>query len=251
MSPVELEPLPVEVAEALELERRRPDLSPDSHRLLCERINLALAATEIPMEPTGEVLPSPSPSLRPLVTSKMGLALFAAGAIAGGVAGAGLHAALSSPQEPLPAVAPVEVSSPATPQEVRQEDAPAQPKPPSRKVPTASQAAPQPPGAATVADPTLGKELALLELARTALARGQAGEALLALERHEREFPGGRLAEERESVAIQALLALGREADARRRPDNFRRRYPESMLRPLIDTLVPPSAERQIAPPRP
>jgi outer membrane protein assembly factor BamD (BamD/ComL family) len=53
-------------------------------------------------------------------------------------------------------------------------------------------------------------------------------------ELHGRRFPKGRLAEERESVAIQALVRLERHEEARRRASDFERRYPTSVFLPVI-----------------
>ena len=72
-------------------------------------------------------------------------------------------------------------------------------------------------------------------MARTALTRGRAEDALRTLELHLQSFPRGRLAEERDSLTIQALVSLGRHASARARAAQFRRKYPQSLLRPIVD----------------
>ncbi len=84
----------------------------------------------------------------------------------------------------------------------------------------------------------LARERALLDLARAAAARGEPALALAQAERHRQQFPQGRLAEEREAMAIRALLALGRRADARARADAFRASYPNSFLTPVIDSAL-------------
>jgi len=63
---------------------------------------------------------------------------------------------------------------------------------------------------------SLAGEVALLSRAETELRAGRPGNALLALNEHQRKFPRGALAEERTAARIQALCALGRsdEADA-------------------------------------
>jgi len=72
-------------------------------------------------------------------------------------------------------------------------------------------------------------ERALLDKAGGLLASGKAGAAIAALEEHARRFRGGgRLAEEREMRWIEALLQLGRAADASARLDRFARRYPNN-----------------------
>jgi hypothetical protein len=76
----------------------------------------------------------------------------------------------------------------------------------------------------------LAAERALLDVARADLARGEAGEALSATDRHAREYPRGALVEEREALAIKALVALGRTNEARTRAREFERRFPNGLL---------------------
>ena len=75
----------------------------------------------------------------------------------------------------------------------------------------------------------LAAERALLDVARSALARGEAGEAIAATERHAREYPDGSLVEEREAIAVKALVALGRRDEARRRARALEQRFPNGL----------------------
>lgn len=90
-------------------------------------------------------------------------------------------------------------------------------------------------------DTDLAGERALIERARMALARGQAASALEALDAHRAQYPRGRLGEEREALAIQALSAAGRSAEARKRADAFVRVHPNSVFLPAIELAVPPA----------
>lgn len=85
---------------------------------------------------------------------------------------------------------------------------------------------------------TLSGERALLERARTALARRAPGAALNALNEHSRTYPRGRLAEEREALMIQALVAGGRYQAARRRAEHFARAYPGSLFRSSVNAVL-------------
>lgn len=76
----------------------------------------------------------------------------------------------------------------------------------------------------------LGAERALLDVARGALARGEANEALIATGRHVSEYPSGVLVEEREAIAIKALVALGRRDEARARAVEMERRFPNGLM---------------------
>jgi outer membrane protein assembly factor BamD (BamD/ComL family) len=89
-------------------------------------------------------------------------------------------------------------------------------------------------------DTALAAERVLLETARAALARGQRATAVDALERHAREFPRGRLGEEREGLWIQALVGAGRVDEARERFRRFRKSYPRSMLIPAFEASLAP-----------
>jgi hypothetical protein len=80
-------------------------------------------------------------------------------------------------------------------------------------------------------------ELRLLELAQQAL-RDDPGRALAIAERHRRLFARGQFAQEREVLAIQALLALGRHERASARARAFAHRYPESSHLPHLRDLV-------------
>ncbi|HCF56536.1 MAG TPA: sigma-70 family RNA polymerase sigma factor, partial [Myxococcales bacterium] len=75
----------------------------------------------------------------------------------------------------------------------------------------------------------------LLQRARTALARGEAREALALLDDHQRLFPGGQLIESREALRIEALAAAGESARARALADEYRRRFPHSVFLPVVN----------------
>jgi hypothetical protein len=87
----------------------------------------------------------------------------------------------------------------------------------------------------------LAAERALLDVARAAIARGDATEALASVDRHAHEYPDGVLVEEREALAIKALVAVGRRDDAERRAQRFEERFPNGlMLRAVKSALGAP-----------
>ena len=106
--------------------------------------------------------------------------------------------------------------------------------PPAPAAPSAASAAP------SAAPSNLAAEQALIDTARSALARGRAADALRATDDHSREFPRGRLAEERETMAIQALLLAGRRGDAEARGQRFHKAYPGSLYGNAVDALLAP-----------
>jgi len=163
------------------------------------------------------------------------LSLVAAGAMVVGVVAGRATAPepvpVASPSAVVPtpsfAGAPPSVSETPAPVYVSQDaDAP---------LPSASARAAGPPPP-IVGRGTLAQERELVEGARAALTRGRAGDALAAADRHGKEFPRGQLAEEREVLAITALIALGRLQEAEMRRARFMKTFPSSLLLPpLVD----------------
>lgn len=78
----------------------------------------------------------------------------------------------------------------------------------------------------------------MVEQARMALARGDNLGALDAVREHAREFPRGKLREEREAVAIQALAQAGQAEQARARAALFRDAFPASVFLPAIEIAL-------------
>jgi hypothetical protein len=85
---------------------------------------------------------------------------------------------------------------------------------------------------------TLAAERKLLEVARTALGRGNGVDALTAADAHASKFPHGSLAEEREAIAVEALAECKRFDDAKQRGERFRRSYPQSILLPAVQAAM-------------
>lgn len=88
--------------------------------------------------------------------------------------------------------------------------------------------------AARGGDDHLAAERAALDVARTALGRGDGANALAACDEHARRFPRGALGEEREAIAVQALVLEHRSDDARARAERFRKTHPRSILLPAV-----------------
>jgi hypothetical protein len=120
----------------------------------------------------------------------------------------------------------------------------AAPTPPST---TPSSTAPRsraltPPAGATSPAPLEGAapavtEIELLRDARLAL-RQSPGRALELTEAHARAFPRGKLSQERELIAISALVAVGRRTAALSRASRFNEAFPESPYRRQITELL-------------
>ncbi|HEY4013510.1 MAG TPA: hypothetical protein VGM06_09245 [Polyangiaceae bacterium] len=166
--------------------------------------------------------------------------LVAWGFVAGTGVGAAGHAALEKrdpPQAPPAAAAP---ASPAALPEARTARPPEDPASPSSSL--APQPSPTRAAARAVDAPpassSLAAERALLDIARRDLAQGEAAQALALTETHARRFPHPELAEEREAIAIQALVLEGRSDEARARAAKFRARAPNSLFLPAVEASV-------------
>jgi outer membrane protein assembly factor BamD (BamD/ComL family) len=81
-------------------------------------------------------------------------------------------------------------------------------------------------------------ELRVLQPAQRALARKDYASALASVAEHQRRFPSGRLAEEREALRVKALLGLGRDTEAKRAGTAFRTRFPQSALGGRMDEML-------------
>jgi outer membrane protein assembly factor BamD (BamD/ComL family) len=95
-----------------------------------------------------------------------------------------------------------------------------------------------PAASAVPRDKRLEAERKLVEMARTALARGQTADALAALRRHQRFFPNGELAEERDGLWVSALVATHEYAQAREQAVRFRRHHPHSLFAPVVEQAI-------------
>jgi hypothetical protein len=118
---------------------------------------------------------------------------------------------------------------------------------PAMSVVTALPAAPEMPAAkdetpavperrAANQSPPVWDEPRLIEQARRALA-SEPRRALALSREHQRRFPTGALALEREVIVIEALARTGSSAEARRRALAFEARYPQSIHTPRIRAL--------------
>jgi hypothetical protein len=107
--------------------------------------------------------------------------------------------------------------------------------PTSEPIPSPSPA--EIPSPAQIANPPPESELALLQRAGDRLRSDPAG-ALDLAEQHAERFPSGALAQEREVIAIEALVGLHRDSEARDRAQHFVRDFPGSAHRLHIQSLM-------------
>lgn len=169
--------------------------------------------------------------------------------------------------EPEPIVSdpqPEPITKPRTPRQVaapqpvrpRHKDAPLQQPPPVVREPPVimeplqpdpPKAVPSPPAEpSSVAHVQVVEEVKrdspaerlLLESARSALAKRDGTSAMQALGRHQREFPNGALMEERDALTVLAWVALQKRVEAQQAAEQFKRRYPRSLLIPAVQKAL-------------
>lgn len=174
----------------------------------------------------------------------------AAWVMSGVVLGVGLSgtvtALVSPPDGPAPANSPEPHPMPsaatrAAPPPFPEPNLPAPTASVTSPPPTTSPArAPEPRGpersSETLPLPSDG-ELSLLRRAQESL-HSNPRSALAMTVRHEQEYPSGLLAQEREVIAIDALVRLGRFGEARARADLFQSRYPGSAHARRLEQLL-------------
>lgn len=131
-----------------------------------------------------------------------------------------------------PAVSPSLALAPTPAPSAAAEPAPATPSLPRPSAPSA------PSVKSEVAVPSLERELSLLERARSKLSEGEPQATLQLLGEHQGRYPTSVLQQEREALAIRALLAAGRRAEAQRRAQAFMRAYPTSALRGSLERIA-------------
>jgi hypothetical protein len=140
--------------------------------------------------------------------------------------------------------APEATRKAAVARQITTAEAPPQPAaPPADEAPSARpSAAPADPPHAS-AKPSLADEVAALDVAREALAAGDAGRTLRALDQHDQRFPGGMLGPEAMVLRIEALILRGDRASAARLGEAFLAAHPRSphasRLRSLIGSPAP------------
>ena len=176
------------------------------------------------------------------------LAIFASGAVVGAVAHSGYARLTAAPPNAVsaPVVAPpppsssAPVESPSAPASSPSAPPTATTAQPERPAPTASAVAPPTARIDETSDPdrSPAAERAALEIARTAIGRGQAAAALAELDRHAQRFPRSRFSEERDSLRIQALIIAGRTPEAKQRLEEFRKRRPKSLFLPALEAAL-------------
>ena len=216
--------------------------SPEAIARLSGKLAVALPVGALAPKTTTPPTPAPVASASS-AAAKVALAKLGAAFAIGAAVGAAGHAAVSTPAPvpvPVPTVTATAAATTATdtPTATASETpttppvvASSAPLPVPIHVPTTSTAA------ATASTPA-ASENELLDHAHDALLHHDAAKALALTDEHAKTYPKGVLAEERELLAIEALVALGRRDAANERAAAFRTTYPTSTYGARLDSIL-------------
>jgi hypothetical protein len=221
-----LEPLSASALAALDAERARPPPAAETLARLAARLEtIAPAAATTATAATA--------------LTKAKLMFLVAGLGLGGAGGALVGFQLGRDARPSDPPPPPVVGAPQQAFAVERPVVELVPVEVARPAPEAA----SPPAVAAVANvpappPPNDSEQLLIERATAALMRGRAEQALGVCAQLDERFPEGELLEERRSLEIRALVALGRRAEAEARAAAFRSRFPGSLLIPVVDEAL-------------
>lgn len=248
MTPDDLEPLSADLKALLDAERPISAAPAGAKARLMSRLATELfdvpggdggasqggtGGGSSPAAPAGGVGASAGASglVAKAVVTKLVVGASVASLAVGGAIGAGVHSVVATPK-PVEQPAPVVVKQPEKPVE-------APPPPPVVEAPV-EKVEPKPtlvapPMPKLSADEQLALEKSYVEQARAAMARQDTAAALEALAQHEKRFPKGQLTEERMALQVLALVRAGRSIEANNVATEFRRRFPNGLMRSVVD----------------
>jgi len=217
------------IADLLATEKSRPGFTPEAKAAMWAGVEKSIAGAVV----AGAAGATATAAATKVASWKIA-ALASAALVVGAGAGAAAHATFAEPKTKTKTVVvertvEVKVAAPVVSVAPTQETVVA---PIASSHPLATAKASSAPPAK---DPSLARERNLLDMARTALSRGDTSSALSAIDTHAKEFPKSQLAQEREVLAIQALAGAGRMPEARQRAASFRAAYPKSPLVSIVD----------------
>jgi hypothetical protein len=220
-------PIDREIAALLKQERERARLGPGAATRA--RVLARVTASAAPHPPSG-----PAPKMRP--SAPAGGAILRSVVAFGVLAGAAAWVATRSgpaPSASVPAAetAPARSEAASTPSPVAPPVASPEPDGAPDRAPAPSATRPKRENPAG----TLKEERAILDRARAHLLSGEPAVALGEVEKHARLFRRGVLAEERDALRVEVLVAVRRTAEARAAAARFHAAYPGSMLAPAVD----------------
>jgi hypothetical protein len=190
------------------------------------RATVATAAAAAATGAPRDTAPAPARGRGIRIAFAAGVALLLGAA--GAVAALGIRAV--DREAPAPSSKPQAV----TPVRVARHEGPASPASPQTRLVAKPAHAARP----ATAQESYAAELGLLHRAQIAYTSGDFVGALVLVAEHTRQFPHGRLTEEREALRVRSLAGAGRKDDARRATAAFARRFPRSALLPRLESAA-------------
>lgn len=218
---------------ALDAEKSSPGTDPDAARLA--KIGAGIAArvgAPPPPEPPTNPPPGHAAPVASGVATKAPFVLLAAAVIAGLVAIGSMGNEKTAPATPVAVTKTVETAAiPVA------EPAPSEPGISLNDLPSVATAPKAVARPTTANEPPTQEEISLIGRAHDAL-RSDPVAALALCKQHETKFAGGHFAQEREAVAIEALVYLNRNDEAKKRFAEFDQKFPSSSHRVHLETLL-------------
>lgn len=219
---------------ALDAEKSAP-ADPDAARLAKIGAGIASRIGAPPPQPTPPSSPPPghaAPVATGGLAAKAPFVLLAAAVLAGLVAIGSMSNDKPATSTIAPQAKAIETAAPVVAEPA--------PSPPGISLNDLPSVAPTPvakaPAKSNVEAPTQ-EEISLIGNAHDAL-RSNPAAALALCKQHETKFAGGHFAQEREAVAIEALVYLNRKDEAKKRFADFDQKFPSSSHRVHLETLL-------------
>jgi hypothetical protein len=207
-----------------------------------DRLAGLLGAALIPPVPPPAGAGVAAPIAKGMVTAAKAWTMAGAAFVAGGTA----VIVLTSARAPVaPVAAPTVPTTVMTESAAQRRAGPVIPPPEPLVLDAAAAAIPVAPAStdhaaapAVDAADSISAERALLDDARTAVNAKDPAVALRILDHHARQFPHGRLWEEREALAVDALVQSHDYDQARARAGRLHQRSPNSLFLPMVDAAI-------------
>jgi hypothetical protein len=235
---------PLRSGDATALERRLLDAasgerpSEELTARMASAIGIALPPSGLPLSggegATGAGTAAPhaatSNSLVPWISGALVAAVVAGAFVVGRGGNVPLPSSVSSDATPKAALSTV-VTPSLSVQPLRADDVPSAEKEPPVRAPAVQRAQ----GQGQMAE--LAAQIALVDSARTALAKGRAEQALSIVRDYQADYPSGAFRPEVSAIKIEALVKLGRKAEARALAERFVKAYGPGPLAERVSRL--------------
>jgi hypothetical protein len=233
---------------ALELERRlldaaaREEPPPELIQRMASAVGVAAPSAPSPEAPRLEATsPDPAPAPAGAAAGSSSLFSWMAGTVALVAVGGVLWATRTSPSEPATIPAATTTAPRATAVSPAPSFASTPPQSadgvPASRSPSPASTAPAPERLRRRSPADLGAQIALIDAARDAVSAGAGNQALQLIRQYQTSYPAGSFQPEASAIRIEALIKLGRNAEAKALAERFVTRHKGSPLAERVARL--------------